>query len=86
MAIAGQQGIGLSSPVLQIQGKMHGIYRAGEFDQQTVAHHLHQPAKVFLKKRRQQTLSSRLECRQRSSLVHLHQTIVADHIGGQYCG
>ena len=59
---------------------------AAEFDQQSVAGRLDQPAVMFGEFGIEQTCLEQPEALQRSFFIHADQPRIADNIGGEDCG
>ena len=72
--------------LLEIDGAAQRLGDALELDQHAVAHRLDDAALAFRDRGVDQLELNRLEARERSRLVHFHQTAVADHVRRDDCG
>ncbi len=75
--------IGLIELPLQFDRALNTVGRAGEFDQDAVAHQLEYPPTVLGDQRRKDVPPLFLEDREGAYLVHLHEAGIADDIRGQ---
>ena len=69
--------------LLQFDRAGDRVDRTGELDQHAVAHDLDDAAVMLGDQRIQDALTPLLQRRQRARLVLLHQSAVADHVGGK---
>ena len=71
----------LGHPPLDGDGALDGVDDAGELAQRTIADQLDQPAAVLAQQRLDQIPALGFQALERPTLVALHQTGVADHVG-----
>src|SRR5471032_1003254 len=74
-------GIVLANRFLNLDRAGDGIDRAGEFDERPIAHQFDHATRMLGDRRVDDLAPQRLEARQRSFLIALHETRIANHIG-----
>jgi len=72
--------------LLQLDGALNGIDRAGEFNQHPVAHDFHDAPFMERDQGIEDAPSAIPQCGKRARLILLDEPAVADDVGGQDCG
>src|SRR5262249_21702070 len=85
-AVLGKRGVARLHALLHLDGALHGVDDAGEFDQHAVAHQLDETAAVFCEQRLEHLPAPLAKHGPRPGLVLAHEPAVADHVGGQNGG
>jgi hypothetical protein len=80
-----QAGVDLNHPLLQVDGTLDGIHRAGELNQGAVAHQLDDPAAMLRNHWFEDGFPAVSKRSQRAGLIRLHEATVTDHISGKDC-
>ena len=84
--LRGQLGIRCGYPLLQVDGALHSLDRAGGLNQYAAARDLKHPAPVARDQRLQDFAPAGLQHNECVSFVVLHEATVADRIGGKNGG
>ena len=85
MPILGKTFVRGRHPRPEVNGKAHGIDRAGELDQNAIPHQLDDTAMMVADEGFQDSLAPLVERGQRTLLVQVDQPAVADHVGCHDC-